>query len=181
MLAKSVIGLNSMGETGDILRRAALFGQRNRARGWSTGLGVLTAMSNVLPYLAVEDRPLALYHGLSRVAGSTVGESPTFPLAPLKTAEARPERFLEWFGHSVDVRAGAGAEPALRTAIHGGLSPAAISEMLFAAATDHRYVDGGHTLDFANKAFELLEHIGREHAEEVLPSLVPHLVGAQRM
>ena len=29
--------------------------------------------------------------------------------------------------------------------------------MLFAAATDHRYLDGGHTLDFVNKALEALD------------------------
>ena len=42
-------------------------------------------------------------------------------------------------------------------------------------------MDVGHALDFANKAFELIEHIGWEHAEEVLPALVPVLVRAQRM
>src|SRR5579872_3045922 len=52
--------------------------------------------------------------------------------------------------------------------------------MVFAACTDHRYMDGGHSLDFANKAFELLEHIGWGHAEPVLSSLVPNLVSATR-
>ena len=53
--------------------------------------------------------------------------------------------------------------------------------MIFAACTDHLFLDVGHSLDFANKAFELLDHIGWEHAPEVLPSLVPNLVRAQRM
>ena len=53
--------------------------------------------------------------------------------------------------------------------------------MIFAACTDHVFVDTGHTLDFANKAFELLDHIGWEHAGDVLASLVPALTGAQRM
>ena len=34
--------------------------------------------------------------------------------------------------------------------------------MLFAAATDHRYLDGGHTLDFVNKALEALDIAGWE-------------------
>lgn len=42
-------------------------------------------------------------------------------------------------------------------------------------------MDVGHTLDFANKAFELLDHIRWANAEEVLPSLVPGMVEAQRM
>ena len=43
--------------------------------------------------------------------------------------------------------------------------------MLFAAATDHRYLDGGHALDFVNKALEALDAVGWAHAEEVLASL----------
>ena len=39
---------------------------------------------------------------------------------------------------------------------------------IFAAITEHLYVDGGHTIDFANKAFELLDHIGWQHAGPVL-------------
>ena len=31
--------------------------------------------------------------------------------------------------------------------------------MIFAAATDHIYLDAGHVVDFANKAFELLDHL----------------------
>jgi hypothetical protein len=53
--------------------------------------------------------------------------------------------------------------------------------MLFAAATDHRYLDGGHTLDFVNKALEALDVAGWDHAETVLPSLAPQLAFAERM
>jgi hypothetical protein len=56
-----------------------------------------------------------------------------------------------------------------------------VATMVFAACTDHLYLDEGHALDFANKAFELLDHIGWEHAEAILPSLVPGLVRATRM
>jgi hypothetical protein len=53
--------------------------------------------------------------------------------------------------------------------------------MLFAAATDHRYLDGGHTLDFVNKALEGLDITGWEAAEAVLASLPAQLAGAERM
>ena len=71
----------------------------------------------------------------------------------------------------------------LRTAAHIGLSPGSIADMVFAACTDHLFLGGGHSLDFANKAFELLGHIGWEHAADVLPSLVPgdNMVRASRM
>ncbi|MDE2810456.1 MAG: Rieske (2Fe-2S) protein, partial [Gemmatimonadota bacterium] len=44
----------------------------------------------------------------------------------------------------------------------------------------HFYLDGGHVIDFINKAFELLDRIGWEHAADVLPSLIRQLSGAQR-
>jgi hypothetical protein len=53
--------------------------------------------------------------------------------------------------------------------------------MLFAAATDHRYLDGGHALDFVNKALEALDIVGWERAVAVLASLPAQLAGAERM
>ena len=42
------------------------------------------------------------------------------------------------------------------------MPPAALADILLAAATDHYFLDGGHTLDFVNKACELLDLIGWE-------------------
>src|SRR5213079_796946 len=81
----------------------------------------------------------------------------------------------------VEVRDAEGAERALVSAVRAGSSPRALADMLFAAATDHRYLDGGHTLDFVNKALEALDLAGREHAEAVLASLPAQLAGAERM
>lgn len=51
---------------------------------------------------------------------------------------------------------------------------------MFAAVTDHVFIDGGHTLDFTNKAFEMLEHLGWERAADVLPTLVLQTASASR-
>ena len=181
VLAKSVIGLSELDATTDALRDASLFAIRNRAAGWSTGLSILTCMANVLPGLDRDDQPRAIYHGLVHAARSTAGQPPSFDLEALETAETRPERYLEWFRRFIEVRSGDAAERTLRTAIRIGLAPEAIADMIFAACTDHLFLDVGHSLDFANKAFELLDHIGWEHAQEVLPSLIPNMVSAQRM
>jgi hypothetical protein len=59
--------------------------------------------------------------------------------------------------------------------------------MLFAAATDHRFLDIGHVLDFTNKALEVLDTVGawnddnKELVESVLSSLVPGYANAERM
>ncbi len=74
-----------------------------------------------------------------------------------------------------------GAERALVSAAQAGASSRELADMLFAAATDHRYLDGGHTLDFVNKALEALDVAGWERAEVVLASLPTQLAGAERM
>ena len=181
VLAKSVVGLSEFDASKELLSKAALFGVRNRAAGWSAGLSILTAMASVQPVLDAADRPRALYHGLVHVARNTAGQPPDFDLQPLATNERRPEVYRAWFRRFIETRSQAPAERCLRTAIRIGLQPAQVADMIFAACTDHLFLDEGHALDFANKAFELLDHIGWEHAEDVLPSLIPVLVAAQRM
>ena len=56
-----------------------------------------------------------------------------------------------------------------------------MADMLFAAVTDHRYIQIGHVADFTNKALEALDHAGWEFAEQVLTSLVPGYTAADRM
>jgi hypothetical protein len=72
-----------------------------------------------------------------------------------------------------------GAERTLLTAIHNGASPADLAELVFSAVTDRFYADTGHLLDFSNKAFELLDCIGWDHASAVLPTLMEQLVRAR--
>jgi nitrite reductase/ring-hydroxylating ferredoxin subunit len=180
VLAKSAIALAEQGATTDALASAALFGLRNRRMGWSQGMTILTSLATVMPVLEEADRPLALFHGLRHVAASTAGQPPEFDLEPLATTERRPGRFMEWFRYFVEVRQADAAERTLVTAI-AVLPPRAVADLVFAACTDHLYLDTGHTLDFANKAFELLDLVGWEHAPHVLPALVPPLVRSQRM
>ena len=180
VLAKSVISLDNAGATDELMKTTTLFGIENRAAGWSTGLSIFTAMANVLPALAPDDRPKALFQGVVHVARSTDGERPNFDLAALSTTETRAERYVDWFRRFIDSRSQDAAERTLRTAISIGLPREIIATMIFSACTDHLYIDEGHSLDFANKAFELLDHIGWEYAETVLPSIVPNLVRATR-
>jgi len=107
---------------------------------------------------------------------------PRFPLDPLPGAESvSTERLGRWFRKFIDVRDAEGAERALVSAVRSGASPAELADMLFAAATDHRYLEGGHTLDFTNKALEALDLAGWDRAESVLTSLAPQLAFSERM
>jgi len=50
---------------------------------------------------------------------------------------------------------------------------------LLTAATDRVFADGGHALDFINKAFESLDIVGWQQAAAILPPIVPQLVTAR--
>ncbi len=179
--AKSMLGLEAAGADHRVaVRIGARFGTTYSAEGWGAALSILTCTANILPYLADEDRPRALYHGLRQVSRECAGKAPRFPVDPLPTGETRPAVFKQWFRTFIDVRDDEGAERCLRTAIELGTPPQTIADMVFSAATDHLYLDGGHILDFANKAFELLDLIGWEEAGHVLTSLVHGMARARR-
>jgi nitrite reductase/ring-hydroxylating ferredoxin subunit len=181
LIAKSVIGLHSAGAPETVALAVGVeFGTNYSNSGWASGLTIMTAMANILPHLADEDRPRALYHGLRHVAQQTAGKSPAFVLDPLPTTETRADMLKTWFREFMEVRHRDAAERILRTAIRAGLPMPVVADMLFAAATDHVYLNGGHSLDFVNKALELLDLIGWQHAEHVLPSLAPELANARR-
>ena len=181
VIAKAVLGLQAAGCDYRVpLSIGARFGTTYSAAGWGASMSILTCTANILPHLQEDDRPRALYHGLLHVARECAGKAPRFAVEPLPTGETRPEVLKGWFRNFVDVRDDKGAERCLITAINLGLPPGDIADMVFSAATDHIYLDAGHVVDFANKAFELLDHVGWEKGGQVLPSLVHGLATARR-
>jgi nitrite reductase/ring-hydroxylating ferredoxin subunit len=184
IIAKSALTLNSEGvSSSDLFRKGLEFGTRYRQEGWGPGLTILTCMMNLAPYSRREDGPRALYHGLSAVASDCSGQPPRFAVSPLPDVKSSADvRTLKrWFRHFIEVRDADGAERCLVTAIRAGTEPHILADMLFSAATDHRYLDSGHVLDFTNKAFEALDIVGWDLAEQVLTSLVTLYAQATRM
>jgi nitrite reductase/ring-hydroxylating ferredoxin subunit len=181
VLAKSTIALLSNGvDAREVVRTIGRYGLRYRARGWGMGMTILTAIGWLIPELNAEDRALALFHGGFHVADDTRGSSPRFDLEPLPSTDVALDRLEVWFRRAVEVRDQDGAERVLQTAIANDASASVLANMLFAAATDHIYVDAGHVLDFINKACEYLDLVGWAEARHTLPSLVAGLCRAQR-
>src|SRR5580704_18299447 len=157
------------------------FGTRNRRAGWGAGLTILGCMRNILPKLDPEDRPRAIFHGLSAVANDCDGEPPRFPVRPLPDGSNDPAVLKRWFRQFIEVRDAEGAERCIASAVQAGADSREMADMLFAATTDHRYIDTGHRLDFTNKAFEALDIAGWKYAERVLTSLASGYALAERM
>ena len=184
IIAKSVLALHSQEVAATEAFKTGLdFGVRYQKEGWGAGLTIHTAMMNILPYLDEGERTRAVYHGLAAVSRECAGKPPKFAIEPLpKAAKIRDISLLQnWFRQFVEVRDSQGAERCLVSAMRMGAESAQIAEMLFAAVTDHRYLDRGHPLDFTNKALEALDAINWENAEIVLTSLVRGYTRAARM
>ena len=184
VIAKSLIAILERGEADPVVPfRAGLdFGVRYRRAGWGSGLTTLTCMMNLLPWLDPGDRTRALYHGLASAAEDCAGEPPHFTVRSLPgLVGGELDKLHRWFRQFVEVRDAEGAERCITSAVHAGASPRELAQMMFAAVTDHRYVDIGHLFDFTNKAFEALDHAGWQRAEAVLATLARGYAGGERM
>jgi nitrite reductase/ring-hydroxylating ferredoxin subunit len=178
VIAKAILGLRMQGVAAhDLVREAALFGARQREN-WGSGLTVLSALANLIPNLPEDATYLALYKGIRNVAQDCEAQ----PARPARQPLDKPlpsQTIGRWLRQWTAVRHADAAERTLLTAIHGGSAPSELAEIMLLAATDRVYADGGHCLDFINKAFELLEHIGWQHAAAILPTTTSLLTSAR--
>lgn len=182
LMAKSVMSLlDQQVAVAEILKLAGHFAAAQREAGWRDGLTILSAMTNCLPYLAKEDKALALFHGMLHVANNTENQTPHYALEPLATKDLSVDRLKAWLREFAQVRDRNGVERVVLTAVVAGYSHVELADMFFAALTDHYFLDTGHCVDFVNKAFELLDYVGWDQAATILPSLIPSLTNAQRM
>src|SRR5262245_5690911 len=181
VIAKSVLGLLDAGvPAAEIVRTGMEFGTRYRRQGWGAGLTVLVAMANLLPHLDADDHALALVHGLTFVARDTSNHAPRFAVGGLDTHDVPTDRLESWYRRFVEPRSPDAAERTLETALAEPGQLGEVEHMMFAAVTDHVFIDGGHTIDFTNKAFEAVEHLGKDAAGEILPTLVRQTTAASR-
>jgi nitrite reductase/ring-hydroxylating ferredoxin subunit len=182
VIGKAVLGATAAGvSSADLVRDALRYGATHRDR-WGVGLTTLMAVADLLPVLDEEDRFLALLHGIAAVANDCQGRPPRMDSAPLGGGDVPLDTLARWFRHWVRVRHRTGAERTLRTALAAGATPQWLAAMTLTAATDRYFADGGHALDFLNKAFEGVDLIGWHGADAVLPSIVPVLtdsIGAE--
>lgn len=180
VIAKAVLGLASEGtDYRSLVREAVIYGARHRD-GWGTGLTILTALSNLIPSLPEEETYLSLFHGLRSVASDCDSRPPRRDRQPLAACGSRGLPLLgRWLRHWTRVRHRDGAERSLLTAIADGATPAELAALLLTAVTDRTFADGGHALDFINKAFECLDIIGWQEAAAVLPTIAAQLVAAR--
>jgi nitrite reductase/ring-hydroxylating ferredoxin subunit len=191
IIAKAVIAIfeqNQIGNDSGIVKAFCMgldFGSHYKKSGWGQGLTILTCMMNIMPYIERDDKPCALYHGLCALAQDCADMPPRFDVSPLPELWPNLATLKGWFRQFIESRDAQAAERCIATAVRFGATSQQLADMLFAAATDHRFLDVGHTLDFTNKSLEALDKLEWEDnkslVESVLASLVPGYASAERM
>ena len=164
-----------------IIARSAPHALRYRRNGFGPGLVILTCMGNLGPALLPADVPLALVHGGIQMARDSFDGPPRRVQRPLPTLDtADQEHLTRWFRLFIEDREAAGAERCVRTAVAADWPLEDVVGMLLAGATDHFFLSTGHVVDFLNKAWEMVDLIGEEHAADVLSGVVPPMATAFR-
>ena len=171
VMAKSIVGLDDCGKGFHTpLETAVDFGTKYRDTGWGRGLTTLGCAANLRSEVGGRDKRRAMFLGVREVADECAGEPPRFQQYAFDNRNVSKERLKGWFRDNCEVRDSDGAERVLLTAI-ATLPPEDVAEIVFSAATDHRYMNAGHTLDFINTAFETLDHLeGGAHRDSATPS-----------
>ncbi|MBW8825770.1 MAG: Rieske (2Fe-2S) protein [Acidobacteria bacterium] len=153
------------------------FAAANRAEGWGPGMTVAQVVLNLLPYVPFEEHGRALTQGLAFLGSDSQGHRPRFPIAGLE-GEPDDEQLARWYRRFVENRLGQAAE---RVAATGSrLRPDATERWMFAAATDHVFLDGGHVIDYLNKACETAATLGGDTASVLFPTVVAGMASATR-
>lgn len=178
VVAKAVHGLLARDVApARIVELGLRFAAANREEGWGPGMTVAQTVLNLLPHLPPSEHGRALTQGLSFLGRDTQGHRPRFPITPLD-GPTDAEQLGRWYRRFIENRLAQAAE---RVAVSGARVDAAATErFMFAASTDHVFLDEGHVVDFLNKACEAATAIGDDVFEVLIPSVVRPMADATR-
>ncbi len=175
--AKALVGMQAENvPTLDLLRAILDFGMEHQNN--ATGLVELAIAGNLRTQLDPQTMYFLLFRGSQQVAGAS-NNSRRLLREKLSGPSYDLPALHRWFQQWVEVRDRDASERVLLTAIAIGATPAQLVDMLVSADSQRIYSAQGHSIDFINKAFELLDHVGWDYAAKVLPLLLPQMTAGR--
>lgn len=161
---------------GELIWEAVAYGAPRAEFGWGHSIASLTDCLSMVDQYTDDERALPIVQAIAAVAETERGRPERSLPDPVRTlpADARAEfrRFVE----TEDLDA---AQAIVRGAIHGGAGPDELQPWFTDVVSDH-FLGYGHGAIYAQKAFQLLDGIGWDRADTVLPHLVPTIVYSTR-
>jgi nitrite reductase/ring-hydroxylating ferredoxin subunit len=161
---------------GELIWEAVAYGAPRAEFGWGHSIASLTDCLSMVDRYADDDRALPIVQAIAGVAESERGR-PVQPVPdPLDVMPHDPR----WaFRSAVESERLEDAQALVRGAIHDGADAATLRPWFTDVVSDH-LLSYGHGAIYSQKAFQLLDRIGWDRADTVLPNLVPTIVYGTR-
>jgi len=161
---------------GELIWEAVAYGAPRADFGWGHSIASLTDCLSMVDGYEDDQRALPIVQAIAGVAESERDRSVQPLPDPLTSMPVDPRRA---FRQLVETEQLAPAQSLLRGALHAGATADQLRPWFTDVVSDH-LLSYGHGAIYAQKAFELLDRIGWERADTVLPHLVPRLVYSTR-
>jgi nitrite reductase/ring-hydroxylating ferredoxin subunit len=161
---------------GELVWEAVQHGAPRADFGWGHSIASATDCLAMVDLYEGDQRALPIVQAIAGVA-ETERDRPVNALP--EPADDLPHDALTAFRAAVETEQLDRAQALVRGAIHDGRTAADLRPWFTAVASDH-LLSYGHGAIYCQKAFELLDLIGWERADTVLPYLVPTIVYGTR-
>ncbi len=168
--------LKSHANPGELVWEAIAFGAPRTEFGWGHSMAVAADCLAVSELFESEEKALPIVQAIAGISESE-RNSRTWELPPL--ASSLPVDSAEAFRSLVEVEDLKSAQSLVRAAIHGGTESSELQAWFTSVVCDH-HLSYGHGAIYVQKAFELLDMLGWDRADTVLPHLVPTIVYGTR-
>jgi nitrite reductase/ring-hydroxylating ferredoxin subunit len=161
---------------GELIWEAVAYGAPRAEFGWGHSIASLTDCLSMVEHFDGDDRALPIVQAIAGVAEAERGRAPRTLADPLDTLPVDPR---SEFRRQVETEQLDGAQSVLRGAIHAGATADEIRPWFTDIVADH-HLSYGHGAIYSQKAFQLLDRLGWDRADTVLPHLVTTLVYGTR-
>ncbi len=161
---------------GELIWEAVAHGAPRAEFGWGHSIASLSDCMGMVDRYGGDERALPIVQALAGVAESERDRPPRALPDALTHLPADPRAE---FRRLVEAEQLESAQAVLRAALAAGHGPADVRPWFGDVVSDH-LLSYGHGAIYAQKAFQLLEHIGWDRADTVLPHLVPGIVYGTR-
>ena len=167
-------GGNGSDDLGDLVSDIVSYAARNLAT-FSEGMTRLGCISNLAPHLGRDTLYQGLLYATRQIANETTLAVPHRKKDALQGEVYDLARLKAWLRQWVMTRHRDGTERTLLTGI--SLPSDALSDLLFGAASERLYADGGHLFEACNKVLEMAARdvTPAEALQRLLPLLVESL------
>lgn len=162
---------------GEMIWEAVAHGAPRAEFGWGHSVAAATDCLAMVDLFDGDQRALPIVQGIVGIA-ETERHRPVNTL-PDPLSKLGPDA-ADVFRRLVETEQLEPAQALLRGAIHAGLGPDELRPWLTGVVSDH-LLSYGHGAIYTQKAFQLLERLGWERADTVLPHLLPTIVYGTRM